>query len=401
MRAVLDNKPYKLITTHTPKFLGLRGLTSVWNTSNMGDGIMIGILDSGIYPNYPSFNDDDMLPPPAKWNGHCDFNASMCNNKLIGAKSFLKGRMEETSHLPPFDSNGHGTHKASTAAGTFVKDARVQGHVLGTAPRAHLAISRVCYEDQCQAIDTLKGMDAAITDGVDVISLSIGSGFVSLHEDPVTIGGYSAIMEGIFVSTTTGNEGPNPYTLSNKAPWVLTVAGSTSDRQINSSTLTSIPSSIVVAEFSSRGPSSTSPLILKPDITGPGVGILVAVPPNFRGGQVAVQFNFMSGTSMAAPHLSGIVALIKKTHQNWSPPAIKSAIMTTATVIDHKHGKPISDGLTHSPASPYAMGAGIVNPIKAIDPGLIYDLTPEDYIPYLCSLGYRDADITTIVHPRQ
>ncbi|KAJ3706764.1 hypothetical protein LUZ61_010469 [Rhynchospora tenuis] len=153
-----------------------------------------------------------------------------------------------------------------------------------------------------------------------------------------------------------------------------------------------------IASFSSRGPSPVSPLILKPDIAGPGVSIVAAVPPKSVGNKKAQMFDFMSGTSMATPHLSGIAALIKKAHPNWSPAAIKSAMMTTTDTTDI-NGKPIVDQVGNIPADVFAIGAGQVDPYKALEPGLVYDLTPDEYIRYLCGLGYSDKDVNAIIHP--
>ncbi|XP_021811264.1 subtilisin-like protease SBT1.2, partial [Prunus avium] len=150
-----------------------------------------------------------------------------------------------------------------------------------------------------------------------------------------------------------------------------------------------------VASFSSRGPSIKSPGILKPDIIGPGVSILAAWPVSVDNGtEGKATFNMISGTSMSCPHLSGIAALLKSSHPDWSPAAIKSAIMTTAEV-ENLAGSAIVDQ-TLFPADIFALGAGHVNPSKANDPGLIYDIQPEDYIPYLCGLNYTDEQIQVI-----
>lgn len=98
---------------------------------------------------------------------------------------------------------------------------------------------------------------------------------------------------------------------------------------------------------------------------------------------------------MACPHVSGLAALLRAAHPEWSPAAIKSALVTTADTTDHR-GKPIMDG--DKPADVFAMGAGHVNPEKAIDPGLIYDIQTEDYITHLCSLGYTTSEIISITH---
>ncbi|KAL6978740.1 hypothetical protein U1Q18_041010 [Sarracenia purpurea var. burkii] len=98
---------------------------------------------------------------------------------------------------------------------------------------------------------------------------------------------------------------------------------------------------------------------------------------------------------MACPHVSGIAALARSAHPKWTPAAIKSAIMTTADVTDHS-GRPIMDG--DNPAGIFAVGAGHVNPERAMDPGLIYDIRPDDYIAHLCTLGYTRLEIFTITH---
>nr|CAD1844821.1 unnamed protein product [Ananas comosus var. bracteatus] len=106
------------------------------------------------------------------------------------------------------------------------------------------------------------------------------------------------------------------------------------------------------------------------------------------------QFNIISGTSMATPHLSGIAALIKSAHPDWSPAAIKSAIMTSADVVDRSGNMIVNE--QHVSADFFAIGAGHVNPNKASDPGLVYDLSADDYIPYLCGLGYTSGQVTVI-----
>ncbi|KAJ4784105.1 Subtilisin-like protease [Rhynchospora pubera] len=150
-----------------------------------------------------------------------------------------------------------------------------------------------------------------------------------------------------------------------------------------------------IAFFSSRGPSKATPGILKPDITGPGMNILAAWAPTLMH-PFDQGFNIVSGTSMATPHLSGIAALIKSVHPNWSPAAIKSAIMTTSDNVD-RTGQPIKDE-QYQKASFFAMGAGHVNPSRAVDPGLVYDLGVNDYISYLCGLGDGEAAVSAVVH---
>ncbi|GLJ10272.1 hypothetical protein SUGI_0125130 [Cryptomeria japonica] len=101
---------------------------------------------------------------------------------------------------------------------------------------------------------------------------------------------------------------------------------------------------------------------------------------------------FDSGISMSCLHVSGLAALIRGVHPSWSPAAIKSALMTSAYFRDNKN-KPIKDASTVKAADPFALGAGHVNPAAAMDPGLIYDLAPSDYIHFLCTLNYTDKQI--------
>ncbi|KAL0542200.1 hypothetical protein IC582_022295 [Cucumis melo] len=523
-----------LHTTHTPEYLGLNTHFGLWKNSNFGKGVIIGVLDTGIHPNHPSFNDEGMSSPPAKWKGRCEFGASICNNKLIGARTFNLANNFVIGKSPN-DENGHGTHTASTAAGTFVKGAEAlgnaRGKAVGMAPLAHIAMYKVCSPNGCSSSDILAALDAAIDDGVDVLSLSLGAPSTPFFRDTIAIGAFAAIKKGIFVSCSAGNSGPSKNTLANEAPWILTVGASTIDRKIvalaklgsgevytgeslfqprnfpskflplvyagksgiegseyciqGSLEKLNVTGKVVVCErgggisrvakglvvkngggaamilinqkpegfstlaeahvlptthlsyedglkikayinsshnpkasisfkgtllgnrattfspamasFSSRGPCQASPGILKPDITGPGVNILAAWPfplNNNTNTNTKSTFNVISGTSMSCPHLSGIAALIKSYHPNWSPAAIKSAIMTSADVRNPQ-GKPIMDQ-DLKPANFFAMGSGHVNPSKAANPGLVYDIQPDDYIPYLCHL-YTDAQVSIIV----
>ncbi|GLT93515.1 hypothetical protein SLE2022_113050 [Rubroshorea leprosula] len=103
---------------------------------------------------------------------------------------------------------------------------------------------------------------------------------------------------------------------------------------------------------------------------------------------------------MAAPHVAGVAALLKAVHPSWSPAAIKSAIMTTA-YTQSNNGSTLIDQVTHLPATPRCYGAGHVNLTKAIDPGLIYDMDQQDYIDFLCSLGYNDAQMKAVLRQSQ
>ncbi|KAJ9560092.1 hypothetical protein OSB04_005252 [Centaurea solstitialis] len=526
----------QLDTTHSTQFLGLNSESGAWPVADYGKDVIVGIVDSGIWPESESFNDDGMGAVPSRWKGECEagvqFNSSLCNKKLIGARYFNKGLI---SHLKnktlsmnsTRDTDGHGTHTSSTAAGRYVKQASYFGYGTGTAagvaPNARIAMYKALWEEGRYLSDVLAAIDQAIADGVDVLSMSLGVDGVALYEDPIAIATFAALEKGIFVSTSAGNAGPDLGSLHNGIPWVLTVAASTMDREFTG-TLTlgngvsvtglalfpgnssSIPASIVflgacgketkaseiekkivvcfdnnntlvqqlymvessnasggifitdstdlelylqssypvlfldlqsgkivtdyiqkvdngeakasmkfpgtrlgtkpapsVTSYSSRGPSPSCPVVLKPDLTAPGSLILAAWPDSIPAAYIQQEppllyskFNLLSGTSMSCPHASGVAALLRAAHPEWSPSAIRSAMMTTSDNLDNTL-KPIQDiGDNGNPASPLAMGSGHVSPNKALNPGLIYEVKPEDYVNLLCGLKFTKTQIQTI-----
>ncbi|XP_039013180.1 subtilisin-like protease SBT3.5 isoform X1 [Hibiscus syriacus] len=254
---VIPNHIRKLHTTRSWEFMGLNDHSSenLLSRSNMGEGIIIGVIDSGVWPESGSFNDKGMNPIPSHWKGICQggelFNSSNCNNKLIGARWFIKGILDQnqkainTSNgediLSARDSLGHGTHTASTAAGNFVENVNYEGLAdglaRGGAPRAHLAVYKVCWSfgsGGCTDADLLKAFDKAIQDGVDILSVSIGNSIPLFsfldHRNSIAIGSFHATSKGITVVCSAGNDGPTAMTVENTAPWIITVSATTMDR---------------------------------------------------------------------------------------------------------------------------------------------------------------------------
>jgi subtilisin family serine protease len=156
-----------------------------------------------------------------------------------------------------------------------------------------------------------------------------------------------------------------------------------------------------VASLSSRGPDPFGHGILKPDILAPGYEILAAIAPvrvlmNVGNYNLVTDYRLNSGTSMATPHIAGVAALVKAVHPDWSPAAIRSALMTTANTVDNKESQ-IQDQSTGLLATPLDFGAGHVDPNKAMDPGLVYDMGFEDYVEFICGLGYNKTQISVLL----
>ncbi|KAK4789864.1 hypothetical protein SAY86_017168 [Trapa natans] len=538
--SVFPNMKRRLHTTHSWDFMGLVGEETMeipgYSTRNQVN-VIVGFIDTGVWPESTSFSDMGMPPVPEEWKGECQsgeaFNASFCNRKLIGARYYMsgyaaeEGSMNKVSFHSARDSNGHGSHTASTAAGRYVPNMNYKGLAAGGArggaPMARIAVYKTCWDSGCYDADLLAAFDDAIRDGVHILSLSLGPDTPQGGEyfnDAISVGSFHAVTHGILVVSSAGNEG-SPGSATNLAPWMLTVAASSTDRDFTSDILLDnganfsgsslavfgmnattsmisaseanagyftpyqssyclesslnrtkahgkvllcrhsgssmesklekskvvkdaggigmvliddadqdvaipfvIPSAIVgrkigskiisyikqtrhprsrilpartvigsepaprIAAFSSKGPNAMTPEILKPDVAAPGLNILAAWSPAVS----KMQFNVLSGTSMSCPHVTGIATLVKAVYPLWSPSAIKSAIMTTASILDKKR-RPITVDPDGRRASPFDYGSGFTNPTRVLNPGLVYDMQPQDYRSFLCSLGYSQRSL--------
>ncbi|KAI3962237.1 hypothetical protein MKX01_030787 [Papaver californicum] len=247
--AILPQEIHQLHTTHTPHFLGLNGDSGIWPDSEYADDIIIGVLDTGNWPESQSFNDSGITNRvPKRWKGICEsgpgFPSTSCNKKIIGARVYYKGYEEKLKNKlnetrdskSPRDTDGHGTHTASTAAGSVVKNAGFYeygvGEAKGMATKARIAAYKICWSEGCASADILAAIDQAVADGVDVISLSVGSGMQHpYYEDSKAIGTFGATVKGVLVTASAGNSGPHPSTVGNGAPWIFTVGASTIDRE--------------------------------------------------------------------------------------------------------------------------------------------------------------------------
>lgn len=246
--AISPDQAYKTQTTYTSEFLGLGQPHGLWHESKFGDDVIVGLIDTGVWPESHSFNDVNLGPIPERWKGTCvdagdDFNAATnCNKKLIGARFYAKGYQAAwgpvdptVESLSPRDTLGHGTHTASTSVGRSSAGATfyglANGVARGMAPNARLAAYKACWIWGCFKSDLLAAFDDAIADGVDVISVSISFVWaLQYYNEPIAIGAYAAMKKGIFVAAAAGNNGPRQFTVANVAPWLTSVGAGTDGR---------------------------------------------------------------------------------------------------------------------------------------------------------------------------
>ncbi|CAL5078899.1 unnamed protein product [Urochloa decumbens] len=226
--SVFPSQTYEIQTTRSWDFLGLPQTPQ--DELPLEGEVIIGVLDTGIWLDSPSFSDEGFGPPPSKWKGVCQ--NFTCNNKVIGARAYQDG----TTGQSPLDTQGHGSHTASTAAGRAVANVSFGGLASGTArgavPGARLAIYKVCWDSACRGEDVLAAFDDAVADGVDVISMSIVSRFAEYYFKNVeAIGSFHAARRGVVTSASAGNSGLSAGRVCNVAPWMLSVAASTVDRR--------------------------------------------------------------------------------------------------------------------------------------------------------------------------
>ncbi|KAL8030033.1 hypothetical protein ABFX02_14G261500 [Erythranthe guttata] len=229
-------------TTHSSKFLSLNSATGLWPASNYGKDVIIGVIDTGIWPESPSFRDDGMTEIPTRWKGICEegeeFNSSSCNRKIIGARYFREGLRAANPGvtIPMYsarDIDGHGTHTASIAAGNYVDGVSFFGYAAGTArgvaPRARIAVYKVLWDGGVTS-DLIAGIDQAVADGVDILSISLSDRSTNLYENALSIASFGARKKGIVVCLSAGNRGPSFATLRSGIPWAVVVASGTVDR---------------------------------------------------------------------------------------------------------------------------------------------------------------------------
>ncbi|WP_327585907.1 S8 family serine peptidase [Nonomuraea sp. NBC_00507] len=259
--AVTEDKKVSAATDSTPAFLGLDARGGLWDqlggTKDAGEDLVIGVIDSGIWPGGKSFADPDVDGKKYHrlrgFRGTCEsgaddsWSAGACNGKLVAARHYNAGfggdeAIKEAlpwEFLSPRDYNGHGTHVAATAAGNHgvpvTGAASAFGTVSGIAPRARIAAYKALWSEQDGSTaygnnsDLVAAIDQAVADGVDVINYSV-SGTSSDFLDPVEVAFLAAAEAGVFVAAAGGNDGPTASTVAHPSPWITTVAAGTHNR---------------------------------------------------------------------------------------------------------------------------------------------------------------------------
>lgn len=233
--------------------IGLAGALALRpGPADAGQGTVVGIIDSGIWPENPSFaglagKASTRTKSLAGFSGTCEraerWSAKDCNDKLLAASHFVSGfgasNLAQSEVLSPRDTNGHGSHTAAVAAGNEEVAVEIQGQdfgkVSGLAPAARIASYKACWaapdpeNDGCATSDTVAAIDRAVADGVDVLNYSI-SGPPSTLDDSVELAFLNAAAGGVFVATSAGNDGARRGAVAHASPWVTTV-GATSQQK--------------------------------------------------------------------------------------------------------------------------------------------------------------------------
>jgi subtilisin family serine protease len=310
-----------------------------------GQGIKIGIIDDGVDQAHVFFSPAGFTMP----SGFPKGNTAFTTPKVIVARAFPPPGTAWKYASRPFDpvNSEHATHVAGIAAGDYRTIQRNGRPVSGVAPRAYIGNYKVLTVPtpgvglNGNSPEIVKGIDAAVADGMNVINLSLGEAEIDLDRDIVVKAINAAAAAGVVPAIAAGNDfdffGYGSIASPGDAAKAITAAAVSKDA--------------VIADFSSAGPSGID-LGLKPDVSAPGVNIYSSVPSGW---------DSFSGTSMASPHVAGGAALLLQRHPTWTPAEVKSALVLT--------GRPVWSDSTHRhEVAPTREGGGLIDLAAADDP---------------------------------
>lgn len=392
--AVYPNRLEQPQTEVSPQFIGA---ATAWaqagGQENAGENAIVGVIDSGIWPEHPSVADPDpagkAFPAPrGTTNGSaraCQFGSATpgdvpftCNNKLIGAYRFMT-TYQSIVGLDPGefrsarDDDGHGTHTATTAAGDAGVAASIfgtpRGIVSGIAPRAHIIAYKVCGLQGCFSSDSAAAVQRAIIDDVDAINFSI-SGGSNPYNDAVSAAFLDAYNAGIFVAASAGNSGPGADTTDHREPWVTTVAASTGPRSFQgSATLSATGATPLTVSGTSIMPSITTatsivdagaapfndPFCIS---TGPAssfAGKIVLCQRGGGPGRVQKSFNVQSRGGVGMILFNNSTAVTDLETDNYFIPAIQ---------VQFAEGQQIKAFIAANPDATATIAGGVATPAK-------------------------------------
>ncbi len=307
------------------------GADQAWASGYTGKGVKVCVIDTGVDATHPDLN----------------------GNKVVAWVDYVNGR------TTPYDDHGHGTHVSSTIAGT---GAASNGQYKGVAYNASLMVAKV-LNAQGSGSDTniIKGIDWAVQNGAQVISMSLGS---TSHDQALDDAVANAVSKGVTVVVAAGNSGPNAKTIASPgdSPAAITVGA--------------VDRNDAIASFSSRGPNTDG--TVKPDVSNMGVGLVAAKATGTNAGKGTQYYLPMSGTSMATPMTAGTVALLLQANPKLTPAQVKAALEKTAKPLgssvpnnDYGYGR-----VQAKAALDYVTGGKLPSPTPTPSPGASPTPTP-------------------------
>ena len=371
VETVYPSVRYRTQLDRSPQQIGAPALWSA-GLANAGQGMKIAIIDEGIDQTHPFFSPAGYTMPTGFPKGQTDYTTA----KVIVARAFPPARPVWKHASKPFDPehSSHGTHVAGIAAGnanTPAEGARISG----VAPRAYLGNYKALTipTDADVGLDgnspeLVAAIEAAVADGMDVINMSLGEPEIEPARDIVVKALEAAARAGVVPVVSAGNDfgefGRGSVGSPAATPSAITVGAVTTTRGGPED---------VIASFSSSGPTPLS-LQLKPEVSAPGAGIVSAAPRS--------AWATLSGTSMAAPHVAGAVALLLQRHPTWTPAQVKSALSLT--------GDPAYSSTAKSEEAPALRGGGgVVNLPRA-------DAVPLFARPVAIAFGLLRSNATQV-----
>ncbi|MBB5639651.1 S8 family serine peptidase [Cryobacterium roopkundense] len=432
----------KTTEVRSPDFLGLTGANGVWDgtggADRAGDGVVVGVLDTGIAPENPSFAGDRLGTDPGDepyidgdtirftksdggvFTGACttgaQFGESDCTTKIVSARYFVDGYGAGNiggppigEYLSPRDGFGHGSHTSSIAAGNLNVRPSVDGNdnygvISGVAPAARIAVYKVCwsgqdptsyFDDYCTYSDILSGIEQAVADGVDVLNYSIGGGPASTTVSPIDLAFLGAASAGIFVAAAGGNAGPGPSTLDNASPWITTLAAGSLPQSQATATLGdgSRYTGSSVSVFGADGTPVAAPLVRADLVATPGAadplgcGANALDPTRVTGTVVLCRTDALPSTVKSAEVLrAGGVGMLLV---NEIPGSVEAAVESVPSLhLDDSSWAPLVD---------YAATAQAEVSFAAGD--LSGSMTPAPQVADFSSRGPVEADGSDILKP--